>query len=341
MSRVKILNVYKWATMGGVERVLLNRAHSLQANGINVQFDVCFLHDSGGKIEFINYINNNGLKSMVNVVDKIDQSIYDLFFSIDTPEIFDMVDPKKVYIECHTSYEKNRSYLKYLPDDVKGILVPSRQFKEEINIEISEKLLDRLYVLSNNVYVKKQELLSSKVFEKTPIVYIGRIDILKNVEEIIKIISIYNAKFGDKLILILAGNIIEHEINLNKIIKKHKMSNRTVYLPPMNFDKVWELLQFVKSERGLFISASLRESFGLSVAEAMAFGLPSLILKNKAHQHLVNNDKSYLFDGNDYEQAVNNLHDLIMEYDKKSETIMQYSDKLKDDFINEFKQLIY
>lgn len=341
MRKLKILSVYKWATMGGVERVLLNRAHALQANGLNMEYDVHFLHDSGGKDKFNKYVTQNGLNSIVKVVDTIDQSKYDLVFSIDTPEVFELVDPKKTYIECHTSYEKNRTYLKDVPGDIRGILVPAQQFREEIKPELNSELVNKLYVLSNNVYIKRNNTKISKVYSKIPIVYVGRIDILKNIEEVIKVISLYNNEYGDQLLLILAGTIIEHEINLEKLLKKYNMQNRTVYLPPLDFDKVWELLQFVKSERGLFMSASLRESFGLSVAEAMAFGLPALILNNNAHQNLVNNDSSFLFDANNNQQAVNKLHNLIHDYDKKSEVTKHYSERLQDDFIKEFQQLIY
>ena len=52
----KVLYVYKWATMGGVERVLLNRALAFKASNFDIAQDVFFLHDSGGKKLLNRYI---------------------------------------------------------------------------------------------------------------------------------------------------------------------------------------------------------------------------------------------------------------------------------------------
>lgn len=339
MRKTRILSVYKWATMGGVERVLLNRAHAIQASGLEIQYDVFFFHDSGGKQKFKEYLINNGLSEMVTVVDIINKE-YDFIFSIDTPEILDMVDANKTFIECHTSYEKNRMYLRTLPSEIRGILVPSEHFKQSITPELDQSLVSKLSVLSNNVHVQNSNLQYQDVFNKTPILYVGRIDILKNVEELIKIVAHYNKVYGDKLLLILAGNIIDHEVDLEMLLKKYNVQQRTVYLPPLNFDKVWELLQFVKSQKGIFASASLLESFGLSVAEAMAFELPVLLLNNDAHGNLVNNDESFLFEKNHKENTIAKLLNLIENYDKHSELVKKYSQLLQDRFMSEFIKII-
>jgi len=342
---MKILNVYKWATMGGVERVLLNRAHAIKKFGFgsgNIKFDVFFLHDSGGKQGFINYVYNNGLQNIVRIVDKVIDKQYDLIFSIDTPDILDLVDVTKTYIECHTSYVKNREYLKHLPPNIRGILVPSDHFREEIINEIPKHLKTKLNVLTNYVYVSPtvEKLTNRRIFSKIPIIYIGRIDRLKNVEEIVRVVSAFNESYSDRLILILAGAIIEHEVDLNKILKLHGMESRTIYLPPINFEKVWSLLLLVKEHNGVFMSASFQESFGLSVAEAMRCGLPVLLLDNVAHRNLVNNDESFLFKPNSINETASKLSLILENYKHYVDTIVNYSMLLERKFVMNWKQLL-
>lgn len=54
MGIKRVLSVYKWATMGGVERVLLNRAHAIQEADLNIQYDVFFFMIVVGKRSFEN-----------------------------------------------------------------------------------------------------------------------------------------------------------------------------------------------------------------------------------------------------------------------------------------------
>ncbi|WIV18857.1 glycosyltransferase [Paenibacillus polygoni] len=338
MNKTKILGVYKWATMGGVERVLLNRAHAIQQNNLNIEYHIYFFFDSGGKEKFNQYLECNNLTDIMKIVDYIDNDYYDYVLSIDTPEIFEFVEPSKLFMECHTSYKSNRSYLKTLDSRIKGILVPSEQFKKELEEELSEDLRNKLIVISNSVHVKDSSTKYSKIYNKTPILYVGRLDKLKNIEELVKIISSYNS-YSDELILILAGPIIEHDINLKETLEKHKMLNRTIYLPPVDFDRVGELLHFVKKNRGIFMSASISESYGLSVAEAMKVQLPVLAYDNQAHYSLLNGDQTFLFEGKDLQQAHKKLEYILSHYDSCSQKIEIYSQSLEYDFTEQWISL--
>lgn len=201
-------------------------------------------------------------------------------------------------------------------------------------------LKSKVRVLSNNVYTQSNSTQHSKIYMKTPILYVGRIDRLKNVEDILKIFVQYNEIHGDQLILILAGNVIEHEIDLETLLMKYGIQDRTIYLPPLNFDKVWDLLKFVKSQRGVFMSASLHESFGLSVAEAMAFEIPVLLFNNVAHSNLVKHNDEFLFDRNSKEKTVGKLFNIIENYEVSSGIVEKYSLMLQDEFMIEFKKII-
>lgn len=339
MGKIKILGVYKWATMGGVERVFLNRAHAIKQANLDIQYDIFFFHDSGGKKEFDHYIKSNDLCDVMRLVDKIESYKYDAVLSIDTPEILEFVEPEKLFIECHTSYEKQREYLASLPDDIRGILVPSEIFKEALIPEISKQLIEKLVVVPNPVYVNsKLNIHQTQYFNLKPVLYLGRLDKLKNVEELIELISFHN-HIEDDLFLILAGAIIEHELNLNKLLSKYGMINRTVYLPPLNFNKTSELLSIIKRNNGIFMSASLKESFGLSVAEAMCFGIPVLILNNPAHSNLVKGNDQFLFNRGQIDKSNDKLNSIINNYQESSNTMKTYALSFDADFINKWKDI--
>ncbi|RTQ93154.1 glycosyltransferase family 4 protein [Lysinibacillus telephonicus] len=319
----KVLYVYKWATMGGVERVLLNRAQAFKSSNLQVAQDVFFLHDSGGKRLLNKYINDYKLGHYLQVVEKFVPDQYDVIHSIDTPEIFDMMkNNEKIFFECHTAYTENRTYIAKLPLDIKGIIVPSEKFRQDIMDEIPILLQENTFTLRNSV---PKELFTmttdvSKRFNKIPIAYIGRIDKLKNTEEVIEIFSLLQKRLGDRFILLVAGPITS-EVNLFKIIENKNLSNRFIYLPPLPFEKIINLLNFIKVNNGLFISSSKGESFGLSVAEAIMSGIP--VVASHLHSHLVNGNQLFLYQLGNLEEAV-----------RKIECILENSKTVEDELLS-------
>ncbi|WP_346235348.1 glycosyltransferase family 4 protein [Lysinibacillus telephonicus] len=307
----KVLYVYKWATMGGVERVLLNRAQAFKSSNLQVAQDVFFLHDSGGKRLLNKYINDYKLGHYLQVVEKFVPDQYDVIHSIDTPEIFDMMkNNEKIFFECHTAYTENRTYIAKLPLDIKGIIVPSEKFRQDIIEEIPVQLHEKTHTLRNSVpqdlFTIPKDIL--KRFSKVPIAYIGRVDKLKNTEEVIEIFSLLQERLGDRFILLIAGPITQ-EVNLFKIIENKNLLDRFIYLPPLPFEKITELLKIIKMNKGLFLSSSKGESFGLSVAEAIMSGIP--VVASHVHSHLVNGNQLFLYQLGNIEEAVRKIEYML------------------------------
>ncbi|MUG47199.1 glycosyltransferase [Paenibacillus woosongensis] len=338
MNQIRILNVYKWATMGGVERVFLNRAHAFKNAGLNVKYDVHFLYDSGGITRFQNYIESNNLEDHIELVSQLEADKYDVILSVDTPEIFDYTNNySKVFLECHTSYKDNRSYIRRLPYNLGGIIVPSNFFAEELKKELPGYLKDKIYKLSNFTVESTPSLkLNNLIYGKTPLLYLGRLDKLKNIEEILQILADYLETFGDDFILILAGPIIEHEISLQELLIKYDVVNRVVYLPPIDFEYVNKIFQMIVLHKGIFISSSKSETFGLSCAEAIYNNIPTLLSSITAHEELVNNDSRFLYRLGNIKEASQKLHSIQQNYSEYKHQLkkLQYnfSDKqfLKD-----------
>ncbi|GIM45663.1 group 1 glycosyl transferase [Collibacillus ludicampi] len=343
MNVNKVLYIYKWATMGGVERVLLNRAHAFQSNELLIRQDVYFLQDGGGLNNFRKYIEKNALMEYIGIIDAINPDAYDVILSIDTPEIFDLVkEHNKIYIECHTSYKNNRTYLKTVPDQIGGILVPSSSFKDTVVTEVTSILKPKVYLLRNCVPSRLSEqisVLENRFLGKTPIFYMGRMDKHKNTEELIDIFAKALNQLGDRFILVLAGNVMQ-DIDLWKLVHSRKIVNRLVYLPPVRFHKVSMLMALIKSNGGIFISTSKGESFGLSAAEAISFNLPVLLSDIPAHRELVNNDDTFLYALGNTDEAVAKLKGILDKYSLAVDRMKEFRKIFSNDsFIKDWKQI--
>ena len=311
----KILYVYKWATMGGVERVILNRALAFKEANYSIKQDLYFFHDSGGKASIQEYIESHGLEKHLRVVDTCLPNEYDYIFSIDTPEIFGLTkEYSKIFMECHTAYKDNRSYFKKLPERLAGVIAPSEHFADEIREELSEELQKKLYVLQNCVPDLQDESVQFEhLLNKIPLAYIGRIDKFKNTEEVVDIFEAAQKRLGDRFVLYIAGNIVG-DYELIKDMEKRKLGNRFVYLPPVPFSRANSFLSFIASNKGVFISSSKGESFGLSVVEAVMKDIP--VLLSEAHKELIKSDE-WLYPLGDIDEAVSKLETILSDYENK------------------------
>lgn len=342
----KILFVYKWATMGGVERVMLNRALKLLDMYKDLSVSICFLQNGPGYEQIKKIINQHYYKERFDIVDQIKHSEYDLFFVIDTPEVICDINPKKLFVECHTSYSKNREYLKDVPSSIQGIIAPSNSMVETIANEVSTEFKPKVFRLSNDIGYNINEIHQSPVrYTRTPVFYLGRLDTLKNVEEVMRIVSQYNDEVQDDLMIFFVGDIIEHEINFEGLLRKYHLMEKYVYLPQISFDKTSSIMKMIRENKGLFLSASHFESFALSAAEAMYSGIPVLLFYNEAHAQLVQFNEDYLFTKGDYADIFQKIKNIINFYEAHEKVMLQsieYFDHLfEDDWMSNIHPILY
>lgn len=342
---MNILYIYKWATMGGVERVILNRVHSLKDQKSNIKTSVYFLEDYGGIKKMTEYINYYNLNEQVEIVRELNPGKYNFIISIDTPEIFDELKDYPLIVECHSILASTRQYLKSLPDNIIKIIFPSAFFYDDVTLDIPQHK-DKFFVLPNFVPTPEiREEIPKNIYSKIPIVYTGRLDHQKNALEIIEIVSKARESCGDRFIVIYAGSILFPIENLQHYIEQMQMNGRVIFIPHVSFHKMNNLLYLVKNHKGIFMSASTGETFGMSVAEAMSFDIPVLISNIKAHSTLVSNDSDFLFPLNDIKKGAKKLVKLVDSWDAKSKKIKSYKKafeqskfiKVWDELINELQ----
>ena len=322
---MKVLNVYKWATVGGVERVILNRAIAFKKHGINVKQDVFFFHDSGGLSNFRKFIEKCDLGDYIGIVTKINEKNYDLIITFDTPEIFDMIkNSSKLIVECHSPYKESRAYLKTMPKDIACLSSPGETFLQTVVYkEIPEEFKEKTYVLPNFHIMDKQAVKENgaseqKIWSKKPLCYIGRMDAMKNTKELLDIFSTIRKELGDEYFLMLVGDVRPHYMDLKETLRKTNLEDRVAYFRPIPYEKVDVLFRNIKTHNGIFVSPSQGESFGLSALEAMTNKVPVLLSDIDCHKPLVASENDYLYELGNINMAVEKIDKISKNYNELS-----------------------
>lgn len=329
---MRLLYFYKWCTLGGVERILINRAMVFKDRNIDVKMDIYFFY--GGEVNYFKgFIKKLSLENYLNVIDSYNVNDYDYIFSIDSEEVFEIKEIDKIVLEFHTAYEDHGKYIYKAPKNkIMSIIVPSEYFKNVLE-EKRPDFKGSIFMLRNFVKDVKQNDNNDYYLPHwglKPILWVGRIDKLKNPYFIVDGIKKYNERFGDDLFFFIVGSSLEEKKFLD-YVKRKNMFSRTVWYPGLGFDKVMLLLKHMKDRKAVFVSASKAESFGMSVAEAISKGVPVLISNIKSHANLVNDDERFLFNSNSTDEFAIKLKYIIDNYDKCSATISNYKSKLSED----------
>lgn len=328
---MKILYLYKWCTFGGVERVLINRALAFKRHGLSFKAKVFFYY-SGVVGEFKNYLKKSNLKDYLWICDDPYDERYDLYISIDTEEAFDTFKDRKLILEYHTPYNEHGRYLKDISaDKIKAVLVPTVYFSKKIK-EIRPELAEKTFIIPNFVIDEGfEESTNFKLpkWELQPVFFIGRTDSLKNPHFLVSALSTQFHKNVDKYILCIVGGSID-ERDFIEHVKREKFEHRTVFYPFLKFERVKAFLKLMSKRKAIFASASKGESFGMSVAEAIYFGLPVLISEIPPHRELVHNDERFLFRLNSKEDFFKKLNYISNNYDSLKKDIENFKIKLHE-----------
>ncbi|MCC5641274.1 glycosyltransferase [Nostoc sp. CHAB 5844] len=300
MINKRILIFYQFATIGGVERAIINRAIAFKAASISACFDVCFLKDYGGIAALNAAVDYYELHNYLRVVDRPIFCEYDLFISIDTPEILEFIPTKsKVIIECHTSRYAGQNYLRELKDSIENIMVPSVSMLDPIS-----KITNRyVSIIPNRVSVDK--VVSNKSSEKMNVFYVGRIEAGKNVIEALEIFANVHKIINDIDFLIVTPTdsykLLYEKAKYFGVSKQIQLKGAT------SFHRMSKLYQNLSESKSLFLSSSLHETWGLSAAEALAYKMPVVLSSNSGHIEVVKSNESFLYSIGDIEEGVKKI----------------------------------
>lgn len=296
--QIKVCFIYPWATLGGVERILLNRALALKYYLPEIKIDFYFIHDSGGVASLEAAIIQYGLAENSSIISALNRD-YDIVFVIDCPQAIELCikQSRRYVVECHTAYAENRSYLAKLPKSCERVITPSSFFSDIIRSEFP-KLPVLVTELRNfvpwDIYVEQLDLDNClPPWSRKPILFFGRLDCLKDPLSLLDAFQMLEHRRRDEFMLLFCGPR-SPEINLDDEIADRSLENLSVVLPPIPFLSARILLNSVSLSGGIFVSPSKGESFGLSAAEAISSLLPVVLSDIKAHVELVKGYEKYL-----------------------------------------------
>ena len=329
---MKILVIYQLCSFGGVERVLLNRAKTFRKYHQNVKISVGYLHDYGALASFQAYIHINKLDEYLSafLIEQEtfpDMNQYDFVFNIDTPHVFAQTHhARNIFVECHTSIVQNRQYLRALPKNVRGLLVPSNSFKSILKEEF--ELLPPISVLPNPVTEEFFDIsvaTEDRIYSAIPLAYLARLDDeLKNFSETARIFELFA---NDRNIMFAIVGRGAEDANLLHDLEDKMMIGKTFLRSQIDFDAVADFVKIIKSHRGILVSSSRAESFGLSAAEFISAGVPVLLSNIGSHAELVDGDDKFLYPVGEIQLARDKITKLLHQWDEASQAVKSYGEK--------------
>ncbi|MEX2030786.1 MAG: glycosyltransferase family 4 protein [Anaerolineales bacterium] len=270
---MKVLFVYKYLTMGGVEAVLRARLDGMPALGFETK--VWFLADGEGRELF------RGLQPAVQVGGVADLRRFigswmpSIVSTIDTEEAFPALQHAgwagKVILECHTPYAENRAYLRL--DAVRraaAVLVPSHHQRQAIESSLPRHMA--VHVVPNPI--REVFLRPIAAFEAAPanpiVAWVGRLDRLKNWNAFLEIARLVHRRLAEPEFWILGDGDPDVASALRREATAKGIIQRLRWFQGPSQDYLPSFFDEVRASGGVVVSTSRGESFGMAVAEAMA-----------------------------------------------------------------------
>jgi len=330
----KLAFVYPWATHGGVEKVLINRAKLFGKYNDDYHVDILFTHDSGAlKSISLAVADCKNIEVKIIELSSLSKENYDCIFCIDFPAAINFCHENrlKYIVECHTAYRQNRTYLNTLPDSCSAILCPSPLFLEELKPEVKNAPCPTM-LLSNCIPwdikdVGYEEIPNLPKWSKRPLLFLGRMDKLKNVTELMDAFVHLKVKRPDEFMLVLCGPQ-SPEINVNEELERRGLIGDTVIFPPIPFFAVESFLLSFANTGGIFISPSTGESFGLSASEAICSDIPVMLSDIEAHKALVKGKEAhFIYPLHDSEMLAEKLETLSFNYKQAKSYLSELKEK--------------
>lgn len=209
---------------------------------------------------------------------------------------------------------------------------------KKISVSISKNIKGELVFIPNGVDVKKFKPSNKKISKKIKILFIGRLEKQKNLENLINAVSMINEKVIE-LTFIGEGSLNKKLIKLSREKKVN-----LVIKPPIAHKNLPSTMR----QYDVFTLVSLIEGHPKVLLEAMASGLPCLVSKAEGNTELAENGKNAMLCGSTSKEIGSALKTLLSNHKLRAEiatrarsfVVNNYNiEKLVDREIIEIKKL--
>jgi glycosyltransferase involved in cell wall biosynthesis len=279
---MKTLFVYRYLTHGGVEAVLSTRLRLLPARGFEAH--AWFLHDYGGRDLF------TGVEDRLHTGDPSQLEAFlrreepPVVTIIDTPEVFPVLRSckgcdRRVVLEVHTTYPEHLEYLDRLGGlPVAAFVAPSKTQAFEVRKLVSAPA--PVVVLPNPLAPEFCGTAPSEVpsSPRPVLLFIGRLDDHKDWQSFLAIGKLVAEQEPSVELWIVGAPVdasgaieFERQVRRSGVLKRLRWLIR---LPPSG---IRATLDATAASGGALLATSRAESFGMTIAEAMARRCPVIV----------------------------------------------------------------
>ena len=278
---MRVLFVYKYLTLGGVEAVLRARLDGLGCAGIEAH--AWFFHDYGGGSIFAGLEDRIHLGSVEECLRYAVEQGFDLLCSIDSEEVLPGFEGPpgrlRLIMECHSAYPESLDYLRRLAGyHPAAVFTPSETHRRIVRERIGAGIEPR--VVPNPL---RRELVADLApFEPVPpwpvVAWIGRLDEHKNWRSFLKIVELL-VRRSPGVELWMAGRPVTADgtAALFERAREAGVLGRLRWFRGLPHDRIPFFFDAVRDSGGVTVTTSRGESFGMTVVEAMARGCAVLV----------------------------------------------------------------
>jgi glycosyltransferase involved in cell wall biosynthesis len=313
---VKVLFAYKYLTLGGVEAVLRARLDGLEASGIEAH--AWFFHDYGGRSIFQGREDRVHVGPPAECLRYARSEGFDLLSTIDSEEILpgfqDGPERPRLIVECHSAYLSSIEYLRGLSAcRPAAVFTPS-----EAQRRLAEERVGRgieVRVVPNPL--RREFVTEPEPFPAPPpypvVAWIGRLDDHKNWQGFLEIVGVLNRR-GTGCEAWIIGRPIDEDgaSRLREKARAEGILRRLRWFGALSHGRIPRFLDAVRDSGGVVVSTSRGESFGLTIAEAMARRCAVAAPAHSAFPEFVHPGKTgSLFPPDSVEAAADRVGELI------------------------------
>ncbi|MFQ5923735.1 MAG: glycosyltransferase family 4 protein [Anaerolineales bacterium] len=320
---MRVLFIYKFLTTGGVETVLRARMDALKELGVDC--DIWFLEAVDGHAVFRGVEAELYFGDQSKLSSHLRKRSYDTISVIDTPEVLlllqQLIYSPRILIEAHTPYLENLEYVRQLESkDASLIVVPS-----DHQFQLVQKRLNSpipMMMLPNPLSTKfVSEPTNFRPIPPRPIVgWVGRLDGLKNWRLAIKTTSVLRKREWD-VELWIAGRLTERATanQLYRAAQSAGILDRLKWFENLPHHRMHLWLDAVRLSGGVVLATSKGESFGMSVAEAMARRCPVVVPDASPFVEFISHDREgKLYEHNSPRRAATQIEGFLLDQDLRS-----------------------
>ena len=306
--------------IGGVENFVLNLAREQKALGHNVSIltlDKNFADGNaldkssvfqGIKVDRIPFFGSRRYPialSSIEYIKNIDiLHIHCIDFFIDYLALLKILHRKKMFLHTHGGFFHTKwmrlAKIVYFNTITRLVLKSCEKIIacSESDYAIFRKISDRVVRIDNGVDIARFSLIDKRI-EPGTLLYIGRIDSNKRIDNLINTVAEVRKKIPDVRLKILGPDYSNLIPGLKRLASDLGLNNVTFL--GVQGD---EVLENELSRAHLFVSASEYEAFGISTVEAMASGTLCVLNDIEAFRDItLSGQTGFLTDFADHESS--------------------------------------